>query len=302
MQIRVGIKEDDKDVICRAQTELIMSQLKRKNTDITFKKYSIKQEERCNQSDSWLDAVSCAIADGVIDMGITDMKRLMESDTAYIWNRGVNLSAITKRRDARIVLITRKHRTKNSMITGKQKNNKKKAVLYTSSEDLKRHCSDIYADTECVYVSDLKECMEGLSHDFCDGVIAHADIVRLHRYNHIRGYAYDYIPSDIYIPKTGEAVSAVLTSSSLDIVNAVSCISDNNSLKCIDIESSVIHDLMMYGYIQEARAIASIEKDCLTINACIYSHDKSLRMSRSGKLSDSEEIMKKLVSGITGKI
>ena len=106
----------------------------------------------------------------------------------------------------------------------------------------------------------------------------------------------------IYIPKTGEAVSAVLTSSSLDIVNAVSCISDNNSLKCIDIESSVIHELMMYGYIQEARAIASIEKDCLTINACIYSHDKSLRMSRSGKLSDSEEIMKKLVSGITGKI
>lgn len=76
MQIRVGIKEDDKDVICRAETELIMSQLKRKNTDITFKKYSIKQEERCNQSNSWLDAVSCAIADGVIDMGITDMKRL----------------------------------------------------------------------------------------------------------------------------------------------------------------------------------------------------------------------------------
>ena len=35
MQIRVGIKEDDKDVICRAETELIMSQLKRKNTDIT---------------------------------------------------------------------------------------------------------------------------------------------------------------------------------------------------------------------------------------------------------------------------
>ena len=30
-------------------------------------------------------------------MGITDMKRLMESDTAYIWNRGVNLSAITKK-------------------------------------------------------------------------------------------------------------------------------------------------------------------------------------------------------------
>lgn len=96
MQIRVGIKEDDKDVICRAETELIMSQLKRKNGDITFKKYSIKQKERCNQSDPWLDAVSCAIADGVIDMGITDMKRLMESDTAYIWNRGVNLSAITK--------------------------------------------------------------------------------------------------------------------------------------------------------------------------------------------------------------
>lgn len=126
MQIRVGIKEDDKDVICRAETELIMSQLKRKNTDITFKKYSIKQKERCNQSDPWLDAVSCAIADGVIDMGITDMKRLMESDTAYIWNRGVNLSAITKRRDARIVLITRKHRTKNSIITGKQKIIKRK--------------------------------------------------------------------------------------------------------------------------------------------------------------------------------
>ena len=84
-------------MICRAETELIMSQLKRKNTDITFKKYSIKREERCNQSNSWLDAVSCAIADGVIDMGITDMKRLMESDTAYIWNRGVNLSAITKK-------------------------------------------------------------------------------------------------------------------------------------------------------------------------------------------------------------
>ena len=49
MQIRVGIKEDDKDVICRAETELIMSQLKRKNADITFKKYSIKQEKQCNQ-------------------------------------------------------------------------------------------------------------------------------------------------------------------------------------------------------------------------------------------------------------
>ena len=44
MQIRVGIKEDDKDVICRAETELIMSQLKRKNGDITFKKYSLKQK------------------------------------------------------------------------------------------------------------------------------------------------------------------------------------------------------------------------------------------------------------------
>ena len=83
MQIRVGIKEDDKDVICRAETELIMSQLKRKNTDITFKKYSIKQEERCNQSNSWLDAVSCAIADGVIAVSYTHL-RAHETDSYLV--------------------------------------------------------------------------------------------------------------------------------------------------------------------------------------------------------------------------
>lgn len=302
MQIRVGINEDDMDVLCRTETELIMSYIKRKNPDVTFKKYNIRKKKQCNQCDSWIGAVSDAIAEGAIDMGITDMKRLMGSDTSYVWNRGVNLSAITKRRDARIVLITKKHRSKNSIVAGRQKNIKKEAVLYTSSKDLEKHCSDIYADTECIYASDFKECMDKLSDESCDGVIAHADIVRLYRYNHMRGYVYDYVPTDIYIPETGEAMSAVLTSSSVDIVNAASGISDNNASKCIDIESSVIQNLMSYGYIQEARAIASIDNDRLTINACIYSHDKSLRMSRNGSIYNSAEVMQKLVSGILGKI
>ena len=163
----------------------------------------------------------------------------MKAESSVIWNRGINLTAITRRRDARTVLITKKQKTKGGLSREKSQA-RETAVLYTSSMDIKERCPYVYADTECLYDNSLDDCLIRLHNDECDGVITQADILRLYKYNHMKDYIYDYIPTSIYVPETGEAMSAVLTSTDADIIDMVSRVSDENAVKCINIESDTI--------------------------------------------------------------
>ena len=168
--------------------------------------------------------------------------------------------------------------------------------------DIKERCPYVYADTECLYDNSLDDCLIRLHNDECDGVITQADILRLYKYNHMKDYIYDYIPTSIYVPETGEAMSAVLTSTDADIIDMVSRVSDENAVKCINIESDTIQRLNVRGYMQMTRAMASIEDDVLRVDACIYNHDKSLHRSNSGDVNSPKTVITNLVSDIISKI
>ena len=208
MEIRLGIRDTDR--LCRAQTELVASQIKKMCPEVTFTRRELAGYiGGSEEDDRWITDVVNAISQGRIDMGVVSMKKLMKAESSVIWNGRINLTAITKRRDARTVLITKKQKTKGSLAR-KKSQERETAVLYTSSMDIKERCPYVYADTECLYDNSLDDCLIRLHNDECDGVITQADTVRLYRYNHIKGFVYDYIPTDIYVPETGEAMSAVL--------------------------------------------------------------------------------------------
>ena len=136
------------------------------------------------EDEHWITDVVNAISQGRIDMGVVSMKKLMKAESSVIWNRGINLTAITRRRDARTVLIT-KNKDKGGLSREKGQA-RETAVLYTSSMDIKERCPYVYADTECLYDNSLDDCLIRLHNDECDGVITQADILRLYKYNHMR--------------------------------------------------------------------------------------------------------------------
>ena len=300
MEIRLGIRDTDR--LCRAQTELVASQIKKACPEVTFTRRELAGYIGGSEEDEhWITDVVNAISQGRIDMGVVSMKKLMKAESSVIWNRGINLTAITRRRDARTVLITKKQKTKGGLSRGKSQA-RETAVLYTSSMDIKERCPYVYADTECLYDNSLDDCLIRLHNDECDGVITQADILRLYKYNHMKDYIYDYIPTRIYVPQTGEAMSAVLTSTDSAIIAMVSRVSDENAVKCINIESDTIQRLNVRGYMQMTRAMASIEDDVLRVDACIYNHDKSLHRSNSGDVNSPKTVITNLVSDIISKI
>ena len=303
MKLRVGIRDTDEDIYSRTETELIISQIKKNNKEAAFVKKIIDRLDKADNPDGlWAVDVAQAISDGIIDIGIVSVKELMEINNTYIWKKGVKLSAITKRRDARIVLITKKHRNTNKISHRKNNNNNKETILYTSSKDVEKKCQYIYADTRCIYEEGLTACIERLTAGECDGVLAQADELRMYKYNHNKEFIYDYIPTDIYIPKTGTAMSAVLTAKKQELEDIAGKVQDEMAAACIEMEGEVIHKLNSSGYIQEARAISSIEGNVFKIDACVYNHGRSLRMNRSGDIGDKDIIMQSLVSDMLSKM
>ena len=106
MEIRLGIRDTDR--LCRAQTELVASQIKKACPEVTFTRRELAGYIGGSEEDEhWITDVVNAISQGRIDMGVVSMKKLMKAESSVIWNRGINLTAITRRRDARTVLITR---------------------------------------------------------------------------------------------------------------------------------------------------------------------------------------------------
>lgn len=184
MEIRLGIRDTDR--LCRAQTELVASQIKKACPEVTFTRRELAGYIGGSEEDEhWITDVVNAISQGRIDMGVVSMKKLMKAESSVIWNRGINLTAITRRRDARTVLITKKQKTKGGLSRGKSQA-RETAVLYTSSMDIKERCPYVYADTECLYDNSLDDCLIRLHNDECDGVITQADILRLYKYNHMK--------------------------------------------------------------------------------------------------------------------
>lgn len=121
MRLRVGICNNE---IINAQTELVISHIKKVHKDVSFTKFDIgggrhfntsgiagvPENVLCNMNDvvPWSVAVSDAISAGYIDVGVTGLNELFANDMSEILKQGVTLSAITKRRDTRAVLITKK--------------------------------------------------------------------------------------------------------------------------------------------------------------------------------------------------
>ena len=174
----------------------------------------------CNMNDvvPWSVAVSDAISAGYIDVGVTGLNELFANDMSEILKQGVTLSAITKRRDTRAVLITKKKR--------RSADTDNKVKLYTDNYDKLKRCRYIYDNTGCQLLDTIEDCIDMLMENECDGVFAGSDNIRMLRLNHIRGCDYNYVENNIYIPDTGEAVSAILTADDEEICSIIGKASD----------------------------------------------------------------------------
>ena len=246
MRLRVGICNNE---IINAQTELVISHIKKVHKDVSFTKFDIgggrhfntsgiagvPENVLCNMNDvvPWSVAVSDAISAGYIDVGVTGLNELFANDMSETLKQGVTLSAITKRRDTRAVLTTKKERR---------------------------------------------------------------------RLNHIRGCDYNYVENNIYIPDTGEAVSAILTADDKEICSIIGKASDEQTIKIIDIESALIGRIKSYGMVDDAKVIVSFNGKNAVIAANIYRGDKSFRCEVKGEDVYIERMMDKLVRQILHKL
>lgn len=307
MRLRVGICNNE---IINAQTELVISHIKKVHNDISFTKVNIDSGRSFNTSGMtgvsenvlynmkevmpWAVAVSEAISAGYIDVGVTGLNELFTNDMSEILKSGVALSAITKRRDTRAVLITKKkHKAANA---------DNKVKLCTDSYDKFKRCRYIYDNTECVLLDTIEDCIDMLMENECDGVFAGSDNVRMLRLNHIRGCEYNYVENNVYIPDTGEAVSAILTADDEEICSVMQKASDEQTIKIIDIESTLIGRIKSYGMVDDAKVIVSFNGKNADIAANIYRGDKSFRCEVKGEEVYIERMMDKLVRQILHKL
>ena len=136
----------------------------------------------------------------------------------------------------------------------------------------------------------------------CDGVFAGSDNIRMLRLNHIRGCDYNYVENNIYIPDTGEAVSAILTADDEEICSIIGNASDEQTIKIIDIESALIGRIKSYGMVDDAKVIVSFNGKNAVIAANIYRGDKSFRCEVKGEDVYIERMMDKLVRQILHKL
>ena len=115
MEIRLGIRDTDR--LCRAQTELVASQIKKACPEVTFTRRELAGYIGGSEEDEhWITDVVNAISQGRIDMGVVSMKKLMKAESSVIWNRGINLTAITRRRDNIRKRMLKPHRSSNRMV------------------------------------------------------------------------------------------------------------------------------------------------------------------------------------------
>ena len=177
MRLRVGICNNE---IINAQTELVISHIKKVHKDVSFTKFDIgggrhfntsgiagvPENVLCNMNDvvPWSVAVSDAISAGYIDVGVTGLNELFANDMSEILKQGVTLSAITKRRDTRAVLITKKKR--------RSADTDNKVKLYTDNYDKLKRCRYIYDNTGCQLLDTIEDCIDMLMENECDGVFA----------------------------------------------------------------------------------------------------------------------------------
>lgn len=250
----------------------------------------------CNMNDvvPWSVAVSDAISAGYIDVGVTGLNELFANDMSEILKQGVTLSAITKRRDTRAVLITKKKR--------RSADTDNKVKLYTDNYDKLKRCRYIYDNTSCQLLDTIEDCIDMLMENECDGVFAGSDNIRMLRLNHIRGCDYNYVENNIYIPDTGEAVSAILTADDEEICSIIGKASDEQTIKIIDIESALIGRIKSYGMVDDAKVIVSFNGKNAVIAANIYRGDKSFRCEVKGEDVYIERMMDKLVRQILHKL
>ena len=167
MRLRVGICNNE---IINAQTELVISHIKKVHKDVSFTKFDIgggrhfntsgiagvPENVLCNMNDvvPWSVAVSDAISAGYIDVGVTGLNELFANDMSEILKQGVTLSAITKRRDTRAVLITKKKR--------RSADTDNKVKLYTDNYDKLKRCRYIYDNTSCQLLDTIEDCIDML--------------------------------------------------------------------------------------------------------------------------------------------
>lgn len=307
MRLRVGICNNE---IINAQTELVISHIKKVHKDVSFTKFDIgggrhfntsgiagvPENVLCNMNDvvPWSVAVSDAISAGYIDAGVTGLNELFANDMSEILKQGVTLSAITKRRDTRAVLITKKKR--------RSADTDNKVKLYTDNYDKLKRCRYIYDNTSCQLLDTIEDCIDMLMENECDGVFAGSDNIRMLRLNHIRGCDYNYVENNIYIPDTGEAVSAILTADDEEICSIIGKASDEQTIKIIDIESALIGRIKSYGMVDDAKVIVSFNGKNAVIAANIYRGDKSFRCEVKGEDVYIERMMDKLVRQILHKL
>ena len=102
MRLRVGICNNE---IINAQTELVISHIKKVHKDVSFTKFDIgggrhfntsgiagvPENVLCNMNDvvPWSVAVSDAISAGYIDVGVTGLNELFANDMSEILKQGV---------------------------------------------------------------------------------------------------------------------------------------------------------------------------------------------------------------------
>ena len=136
----------------------------------------------------------------------------------------------------------------------------------------------------------------------CDCEFAGGYNIRVVMRKHIGGCVSKYVLNNIYIPDTGEAVSAILTADDEEICSIIGKASDEQTIKIIDIESALIGRIKSYGMVDDAKVIVSFNGKNAVIAANIYRGDKSFRCEVKGEDVYIERMMDKLVRQILHKL
>ncbi|MGN0329073.1 MAG: hypothetical protein ACI4D4_08835 [Lachnospira sp.] len=268
-----------------AKCDLIIRFLRKKNKNINIKKQILKKDELLPETESLLRGL--AIQE--YNIAFIDLDKLYKCiNNGVAIPHNVNIATLIKRRDPRFVLIKKKR--KNDILEG--------ALIYTVSEDDASQFCHLYDNVRCMVEKSVNRCFKKLIADECDAILVPGDDVKIMKREKVKGLRYNYLDCKTFIPATGTASTAILTSDNELIGFLRDNYEDEDAKKCFDIENEITKRVNNLEFVDSCRVHAEIERDVVKVSVYAFNDKKHFRYEEKEKINNINLLMHRLVEEV----
>lgn len=286
--IRIGTRGS---ALALAQTEMVEKALKAKYSDISFERVIMKTEaDRHNEKalsefggeGVFVKELENALLSGRIDIAVHSAK-----DMPVRTAEGLHIAGVLPRGDVRDVLVYRKE-------LGESVDNIETAIrIGTGSPRRQSQLDALYPNIICEGIrGNVPTRLDKVRNGMYDGVIlAAAGLERLGMLK-LPEFNYRYFTEDEMLPAGGQAVIAIETRMSDDVVPFVEAVSDEKTFIELSAEQYVLRGLNA-GCHEPVAVQAHVKMDEISISlayGALSSNGDIIRVCRKGKREEWEQV------------